>query len=316
MLVYWSMDVQSFEAQSGTLNSQVHNLKRLGLSLAQRYPFLQFRFMFGSGISSTFRRSLKMCDESVWCQYVVFLEDDWLFEHTCVQQSLTEIMQILDTHTFMNYLRFNGAISRDNWDSPCLVSEERVTGATKFLKGAGFSNNPHVSRASVMRKLFDVVYDHDQFGSEGVEHDYGNLHGAAFLHALCSTLAVECRSEVPFHISSSDCDSLDWRTGSIWTKKEKWRNEFINNGTDCVTEQGESPVYDHCGLYLFSDEADCPRASHLDGNNSANIISATLYTPNFCSRGSCDKQCRRKAAVKEVTETEATPSAPCNTAAQ
>ena len=269
IVVYFSLDVQSFEGRTDKLDLQLQNLRHLILSFADQIPFLSFRFMFGSGLASTYHRVLAQCDDLSWCRYVILLEEDWLFEHSNIHISLWDLVQVLDENMFMNYVRFSqffNNFTHNNWDAPCLVRDVRIQGNTAFLKGAGFSNNPHICRAAAMRKVYDVVYDYNQLGSEGVEHDYFHrASSAASLYALCSSLSYDCRTQIPFHSNTSVCNTDVWKDRDVFVRQEQWIAEFTRDATECHDDSGYSPNYDHCGLYVLGDWNDLPRVSHLNG---------------------------------------------------
>lgn len=271
IIVYFSLDVQSFEARTDKLDLQLQNLRRLTLSFTEQMPFLSFRFMFGSGLASTYRRVLAQCDDLSWCHYVVLLEEDWLFEHSNIPVSLWDLVQALDENTFVNYVRFSqffNNFTHNNWDAPCLVKDMRIQGHIALLKGAGFSNNPHICRAAAMRTLFEVVYDHNQLGSEGVEHDYFHRgSSAASLYALCSSLSYDCRARIPFYSNTSVCDTDVWKNRDVFIRQEQWMAEYTRDGTECLNSSGHSPNYDHCGLYVLGEWNDLPRVSHLNGKS-------------------------------------------------
>ncbi len=272
--VYWSLDVQSFEPYPDALMQQVHNLQQLSLSFQKSHPFLQFHFLYDSGVASAYRRAVNLCESAWWCRYVFLLEEDWLFEHTTIVTPLADLIEILDQHTFMNYVRFNKFSNNFDgtiWDAPCLIRDLRILSETPFLKGAGFSNNPHIARASSMQILVEEVFDHDQISSEGLEH--GSMknrnNSPAAIYAMCAILSYDCIGETLFLEDQSSCD---WRKhhdieADVFERQQEWVATFARKGDDCYDSRDRRPSYDQCGLYVYGDWNDRQRISHLNGRS-------------------------------------------------
>lgn len=272
MLVTWSLDVQSFELHAQMLALQVRNLQRLSLGFRQIYPFLEFRFIFSAGIASSYRRALRQCDSLAWCRYLLLLEEDWIFEHSQILAPVSDLVSTLDEHTFMSFVRFNK--DRNNggnlWDVPCLMTDTRISSSVPFLKGAGFSNNPHVARASTMSLLLEEVYDFRSMADQGLEHGSlkGRHHTSAGLYTLCAMLTYDC-AEKPLFLSG-ECD-CDWRQfnnteADVFERRQDWLSSFTKTEEDCINDVGQRPQYDHCGLYIYGGWDDGPRIAHLDGD--------------------------------------------------
>lgn len=272
LLVFWSLDVQSFETHEHSLLLEVSNLQSLSLSFRLRHPWMEFRFVFSSGIAASYRRVLNHCNLSAWCRYVFLVEEDWFIEHDRILAPISDLVAVLDGHLFMNYVRFNqhpNNLDSEQWDGPCLMRDPRVQGKVPFMMGAGFSNNPHVSRASNMALLVDDIFDPNQVADRGLEHFSftGRTHVPGGLYAMCALLAYDCMDQPLF---LSDDFSCQWRQynsteADVFERRRDWMNTFVRNKTDCFNEAGQQPNFDHCGLYMYGDWDDSPRIFHLNG---------------------------------------------------
>ena len=281
MLIWWSLDVQSFELHADVLAVQVQNLQALSVSFRQLYPFLEFRFVFAAGIASTYRKTLRQCDSLAWCRYTLLLEEDWLFEHSGILAPISDLIATLDRHSFMTSVRFNSHSNNcelQPWDAPCLVRDARVSGDVQFLKGASFSNNPHISRASTMVLLLEDIYDFNSVADQGLEHGSfkDRQHSAAGLYSMCAILTYDCIEKPLFLSGECDCN---WRQfnnteADVFDRKQYWMTSFTRSEEDCLNDAGQRPEYDHCGLYMYGGWDDSPRISHLNGKV---FISTTFW---------------------------------------
>lgn len=272
MLVTWSLDVQSFELHAHVLALQVRNLQRLSLAFRQTYPFLEFRFIFSAGIASAYRKALRQCDSLAWCRYILLLEEDWIFEHSTILAPVSDLVATLDQYTFMSFVRFNKHKNNadDPWDAPCLMRDTRIASSVPFLQGAGFSNNPHVARASAMSLLLEEVYDYDSVADQGLEHGSfkGRHRTSAGLYTMCAILTYDCVDKPLFLSGECDCD---WRQfndteADVFERRPVWTSSFTKTQEDCINDVGQRPQYDHCGLYIYGGWDDSPRISHLNGD--------------------------------------------------
>lgn len=272
MLVFWSLDVQSFETHENTLLLEISNLQSLSLSFRLRYPWIEFRFVLSSGIAAGYRRVLEHCNSSKWCRYVFLLEEDWYIEHSRILAPISDLVTVLDENLFMNCVRFNqhpNNLKNEQWDGPCLMGDTRVRGTVPFMMGAGFSNNPHISRARNMALLLEDIFDPNQVADRGLEHlsFKGRTHTPGGLYAMCAILAYDCLDQPLFFSDDFNCHWRQYNNteADVFDRRKDWMNTFVRSDNDCVNEAGQAPMFDHCGLYMYGEWDDSPRVFHLNG---------------------------------------------------
>ena len=154
---YIWVDASSFEEHIDILEGVLHNLQRLIEEVSRDYYWVRFCMHFSRGIAETYHRSLRKCEEENWCSYLMFVEDDWMFEYTNIKHSAMELLALCQGHDWINYIRFNKRITTGIlFDSPCVVQDTR--GPIPLTHTAGFSNNAHLCRVSAVQKLFDITH--------------------------------------------------------------------------------------------------------------------------------------------------------------
>ena len=258
------VDTSSYEEHIDVLEGVLHNLQDLVLEINADYPWVRFSLRFSRGIAETYHRSLTMCQEKPWCSYMMFTEDDWMFEYSNIKHSALELLDIMQNHDWVNYIRFNKrSIKAILFDAPCVVEDTRLP--IPLTHTGGFSNNAHMIRVGAIQKLFDITHDARQAANNwGVEchHDMGKIG----MFALCHNLAYACAAQRPFvqdpavcdynkYVQSHDCGDTKWATESY---------KQIDART-CRNDMDKSPRYDHCGLYLYGGFEGPQSASHLQG---------------------------------------------------
>jgi len=101
------VDASSYEDHIDILEGVLHNLQSLIEEVSRDYHWVKFSLRFSWGIAETFHRSLRLCEEKSWCSYLVFVEDDWMFEYTNIKHSAMELLALVQGHDWINYIRFN-----------------------------------------------------------------------------------------------------------------------------------------------------------------------------------------------------------------
>lgn len=156
-IVLW-VDTSSYETHIDILEQLLHNLQSLIAELVSDYSWVKPRINFSRGIAESYHRSLRFCEEEDWCKYLMFTEDDWLFEHSNIKHSAVELLDLMDDHDWVNYIRFNKReLKAILFDSPCIVEDKRLP--IPLTNTAGFSNNAHLCKAGAVQRLFELVHD-------------------------------------------------------------------------------------------------------------------------------------------------------------
>ncbi|KAL0055024.1 hypothetical protein WJX82_005938 [Trebouxia sp. C0006] len=79
----------------GKLGSPSHlSYMRLIEEVSRDYYWVRFCMRFSRGIAETYHRSLRKCEEENWCSYLMFVEDDWMFEYTNIKHSAMELLAL------------------------------------------------------------------------------------------------------------------------------------------------------------------------------------------------------------------------------
>ena len=156
-IVLW-VDTSSYEDHIDVLEQLLHNLQSLVKELVSDYGWVKPRINFSRGIAESYHRSLRFCGEEDWCKYLMFTEDDWVFEHSSIKHSAMDLQNLMDDHDWVNYIRFNKReLKAILFDSPCIVEDKRLP--IPLTNTAGFSNNAHLCRAGAVQRLFELVHD-------------------------------------------------------------------------------------------------------------------------------------------------------------
>lgn len=156
-VILW-VDTSSYENHIDVLEQLLHNLQLLITELTSDHIWLKPKINFSRGIAESYHRSLRMCVEEDWCKYLMFTEDDWLFEHSNIKHSAAEILDVMNDHDWVNYIRFNKRqLKPILFDSPCIAEDKRLP--IPLTNTAGFSNNAHLCKAGAVQRLFELVHD-------------------------------------------------------------------------------------------------------------------------------------------------------------
>ncbi|MCJ1242448.1 hypothetical protein MMC14_010456 [Varicellaria rhodocarpa] len=275
------VDTSSYEEHLDVLEGVLHNLRALIVEINADYPWVKFSVRFSRGIAETYHRSLSTCQELPWCHYMMFTEDDWMFEHVNIKHSALELYDIMQDHDWVNYIRFNKrTLQAILFDAPCLVEDTRLP--IPLTHTGGFSNNAHLCRVSAIQKLFDITHDARQAAHTwGVEchSDMGKIG----MFALCHNLAYACAAQRPFVQDPAVCDYNKY-VQSHGCGDTKWATESYRqiDAKTCRNDQDKSPRYDHCGLYLYGSFEGAQSASHLQGEGES--FDPTEFWANPVSR--------------------------------
>ena len=271
---YIWVDASSYEDHIDTLEGVLHNLQGLIEEVNQDYHWVRFSLRFSRGIAETYHRSLRLCEEKQWCSYLMFVEDDWMFEHSNIKHSATELLSLMQEHDWINYIRFNKRmITGILFDSPCVVQDDRVP--IPLTHTAGFSNNAHLCRSSAVQKLFDITHDARQAANNwGLEchQDMGKMG----MFALCHNLVYACPAVRPFVQDPAVCDYRKY-VQNHGCADTNWATETFKqvNESSCQNDNGRSPNYDHCGLYIYGGFHGPQTTSHLEGDGKT--FDSTLF---------------------------------------
>lgn len=271
---YIWVDASSYEDHVDILEGVLHNLQRLIEEVSRDYYWVRFSLRFSRGIAETYHRSLKTCEEESWCSYLMFVEDDWMFEYTNIKHSAMELLALFQGHDWINYIRFNKRITTGIlFDSPCVVQDTHVP--IPLTHTAGFSNNAHLCRVSAVQKLFDITHDARQAANNwGLEcHQDMSKMG---MFALCHNLVYACPADVPFVQNPAVCDYREY-VQNHGCADTNWATETFQqvNATSCQNDQGRSPRYDHCGLYIYGEFQGPQTTSHLQSDGR--MFDSTLF---------------------------------------
>ncbi len=262
---YIWVDASSYEEHVDVLEGVLHNLQNLIEEVNEDYTWVRFSLRFSRGIAETYHRSLRMCEEKGWCSYLMFVEDDWMFEYSNIKHSAMELLDLMQNHDWVNYIRFNKRqINGILFDSPCVVQDNRLP--MPLTHTAGFSNNAHLCRAQAVQKLFDITHDARQAANNwGLEchEDMGKMG----MFALCHNLVYACPAAVPFVQDPAVCNYAKY-VQNHGCAETNWATETFKqvNEASCQNEQGREPRYDHCGLYIYGEYHGPQTASHLEGD--------------------------------------------------
>lgn len=202
-LVLW-IDTSSYEDHIHVLENVLHNLEAFTEQLRQEYSWVKPKIKFSRGIAESYHRSLHDCENSAWCKYIMFTEDDWLFEHANIQHSALDLLDLMDHHNWVNYIRFTKReVNAILFDSPCVVEDQRLP--IPLTSTGGFSNNAHLGRASAVQRLFDLVHDARTSSHKwGLECHQDMARHVTFAHAAAAAmplfcLAASCGSQQSLH---------------------------------------------------------------------------------------------------------------------
>lgn len=258
------VDTSSYEEHVDVLEGVLHNLRDLILEVKADYPWVKLALRFSRGIAETYHRSLTVCEEKPWCSYMMFTEDDWMFEYSNVKHSGLELLDIMQNHDWVNYIRFNKReIKPVLFDAPCVVEDARLP--IPLTHTAGFSNNAHLCRVGAIQKLFDITHDARQAAKNwGVEchQDMGKIG----MFALCHNLAYACKAQRPFVQDPAVCDYHKYVQGH-GCGNTQWATDVYKqvDRHNCRDDKDKPPRYDHCGLYIYGGFEGPRSASHLQG---------------------------------------------------
>ena len=273
------IDASSYEDHINVLQGVLHNLEDLIEELKEDHVWVKLSVHFSRGLAETYHRSLWMCEQRPWCNYLMFVEDNWMFEYQNIEHSALELVDVMNSHDVVNYIRFNKrTITGVLFDSPCVVQDNRLP--IPLTHTAGFSNNAHLCRASSIQKLFDITHDTRQAAHNwGLECFEDTRKMGMF--ALCHNLIYACPAERPFvqdpgvcdyrkYAENRGCADTNWAT-------EKFRQM---NGTSCLNDEDREPRYDHCGLYIYGGFQGAQTTSHLQGDERTFDSGAFWAHPN------------------------------------
>ncbi|KAL3149448.1 hypothetical protein ABBQ32_002239 [Trebouxia sp. C0010 RCD-2024] len=258
------VDTSSYEEHVVVLEGVLHNLRGLILEVKADYPWVNFALRFSRGIAETYHRSLIICEEKPWCSYMMFTEDDWMFEYSSIKHSGLELLDIMQNHDWVNYIRFNKrTINPVLFDAPCVVEDTRLP--IPLTHTAGFSNNAHLCRVRAIQKLFDITHDARQAANNwGLEchQDMGKIG----MFSLCHNLAYACAAQRPFVQDPAVCDYNKY-VQAHGCADTKWATDVYKqvDKQTCRNDKDKSPRYDHCGLYLYGGFGGPQSAAHLQG---------------------------------------------------
>ena len=261
---YIWVDASSYEGNIDILEGVLHNLQDLMEEINEEYTWVRFSLRFSRGIAETYHRSLRFCEEESWCSYLMFVEDDWMFEYSNIKHTAMELLDVMQNNDMVNYIRFNKReIIGILFDSPCVVQDTRLP--IPLTHTAGFSNNAHLCRAASIQKLFDVTHDARQAANNwGLECDQDMSKMGMF--ALCHNLVYACPSVRPYVQDPAVCDYRKY-VQNHGCADTNWATETFKqvNATSCQNDQGREPRFDHCGLYIYGEFHGPQSASHLEG---------------------------------------------------
>lgn len=262
--IFW-VDDSSYKGREDVLGKVLINLEGLALALQSEHAFLKISIRVNLGMADGYIKTMQECLQKQDCQYVVFIEDDWMFESSSILHSQNELAALFDEHLFVNYLRFN---KRPNqaWvsDAPCTVEDQSVN--IPVTRTGGFSNNPHMLRPSAMSHLFRLTNSPKHaFHNWGLECHFENrLLG---LHSLCHAAVYGCLDQAQEGLL--DCvHELTVRNPAHRCGYADYIHHTFrqSNDTSCPNNNGHQPSFGRCGLYLYGSRSHPPSCRHLLGS--------------------------------------------------
>ncbi len=77
------------------------------------------------------------------------------------------------------------------------------------------------------------------------------------MFALCHNLVYACPADIPFVQDPAVCDYKEY-VQNYGCADTNWATETFQqvSATSCQNDQGRSPRYDHCGLYIMENSRD------------------------------------------------------------
>lgn len=264
------VDDSSFLGQEKVLGTIIIKLEAFALALQAEYPFLKLQIRTSLGLGDAYLSTMHACLQKRDCRYVVFLEDDRIFDPEKISHSQGDLVELFDEHPFINYVRFKHKENHPaglGWDGPCTVEDTSMK--VPLRRTGAFANNPHMLRPGQVLKFLNITYSpvHARH-NWGVEcYDDARRPG---LYSFCHAATFDCletthASAVPCIIdraSASNC-------GSTWQ-----RPDFHQiNASTCLNSDQAAPNWDACGLFLYGDNSLAYSTVHLEGQ----IFNATQY---------------------------------------